>query len=108
MKVRFDEPAIDAYNEFAQTDKKLFSKIVVRMRDIQRTSFSGFGKPEPLKYALSECWSRRINDEHRLVYKVENDTLYIKSCRNIMTIDEDTIETDLKEAAKNGGASNLS
>jgi len=51
------------------------------IKDIQREPFSGIGKPEPLKYELQGYWSRRITDEHRLVYKVEEDLLIILSCK---------------------------
>nr|WP_232826352.1 Txe/YoeB family addiction module toxin [Cyanothece sp. BG0011] len=51
------------------------------MRDAQKNPFSGLGKPEPLKYELQGCWSRRITEEHRLVYKIEGDMLIILSCR---------------------------
>ena len=51
------------------------------MENIMQTPHSGLGKPEPLKYDLSGYWSRRIDREHRLVYKVDEETLYIASCR---------------------------
>ncbi|NJD00635.1 Txe/YoeB family addiction module toxin [Candidatus Erwinia dacicola] len=51
------------------------------MKDIQREPFSGIGKPEPLKHHLSGFWSRRIDSEHRLVYRVTDDSLLIASCR---------------------------
>jgi toxin YoeB len=51
------------------------------IKDISRSPFFGFGKPEPLKYELSGCWSREITHEHRLVYKVENDIIEIISCK---------------------------
>jgi toxin YoeB len=51
------------------------------MKGITRDPFRGIGKPEPLKHGLSGYWSRRITDEHRLVYKVEKDTVFIASCK---------------------------
>ncbi|WP_372478257.1 Txe/YoeB family addiction module toxin [Nostoc mirabile] len=51
------------------------------IRDIQRDPFAGIGKPEPLKYELQGYWSRRITDEHRLVYKVQEDLLIILTCK---------------------------
>jgi toxin YoeB len=81
MKVLFDESALDTYNEWAQTDRKLFAKLVSLIKNIQREPFSGLGKPEPLKHALVGFWSRRITEEHRLVYKVEDDTVFIKACK---------------------------
>jgi len=61
--------------------QKIFKNILELIRDIQREPFSGIGKPEPLKYELQGYWSRRITDEHRLVYKVEEDLLTILSCK---------------------------
>lgn len=70
------------YLYWQEHDKKISSKINNLIKDIMRSPFTGIGKPEPLKYALENCWSRRINQEHRLVYKmVENDNLYILQCR---------------------------
>ena len=51
------------------------------IKDVQRSPFEGIGKPEPLKHALSGYWSRRINDEHRIVYKVSNDAMFIAQLR---------------------------
>jgi toxin YoeB len=56
-------------------------KINTLIKEIERTPFEGSGKPEPLKHNLSGWWSRRINLEHRLVYKIENDTVIISQCR---------------------------
>nr|WP_199301770.1 Txe/YoeB family addiction module toxin [Sphaerospermopsis sp. FACHB-1194] len=63
------------------TLSEVFKKILELIKDIQREPFSGIGKPEPLKYELQGYWSRRITDEHRLVYKVEEDVLIILSCK---------------------------
>jgi toxin YoeB len=81
MKVLFDESALDTYNPRMGTDRKLFAKLVSLIKNIQREPFSGLGKPEPLKHALVGFWSRRITEEHRLVYKVEDDTVCIKACK---------------------------
>jgi toxin YoeB len=62
-------------------DKKVFKKILELIKDIQREPFSGIGKPERLKYELQGYWSRRITNEHRLVYKIEEDLLIILSCK---------------------------
>ncbi|MEY2913140.1 MAG: hypothetical protein RLZZ184_2449 [Cyanobacteriota bacterium] len=67
--------------EWGKEDKKVFKKILELIKDIQREPFSGIGKPEPLKYELQGYWSRRITDEHRLVYKIEEDLLIILSCK---------------------------
>jgi toxin YoeB len=61
--------------------KKFLRKINELIKAIQRTPFEGIGKPEPLKYDLTGLWSRRIDREHRLVYKVESDELFIYGCR---------------------------
>jgi len=59
----------------------ILKRINVLIKDVCRSPFEGIGKPEPLKHARSGYWSRRIEREHRLVYKVANDTLYIVQCR---------------------------
>ncbi|PAX53291.1 Txe/YoeB family addiction module toxin [Brunnivagina elsteri] len=80
-KIAFEEVAFEQFSQWATEDKKVFKKILELIRDIQRDSFSGIGKPEPLKYELQGYWSRRITDEHRLVYKVEEELLIILSCK---------------------------
>ena len=79
--VAFYSKALDDLYEWESTDKKIFKKIKELIKDITRTPFEGIGKPEPLKHELSGYWSRRITDEHRLVYKVSDNTLYILSCK---------------------------
>jgi toxin YoeB len=59
----------------------MLNRINQLIKDIQRQPFEGIGKPEPLKYHLSEYWSRRINDEHRMVYNVEDDALNLAQLR---------------------------
>ncbi|AHJ29551.1 Txe/YoeB family addiction module toxin [Nodularia spumigena CS-584] len=76
-KVAFEPEAFEQLGEWATEDKKTFKKILALIKDIQRDAFSGIGKPEALKYQLQGYWSRRISDEHRLVYKVEEDLLII-------------------------------
>jgi toxin YoeB len=80
-KIAFEEGAFTEFCQWTTEDKKVFKKILELIKDIQRDSFSGIGKPEPLKYELQGYWSRRITDEHRLVYKVEEDLLIILSCK---------------------------
>lgn len=80
MKVSFSEEAFADYQEWS-LDKKTFAKINELIKSICRTPFSGIGKPEPLKHELSNYWSRRINQEHRLVYKVSDDEIFIASCK---------------------------
>ena len=79
--VAFYKVAYEDYNRWEETDKKVFRRIKDLIKDISRTPFEGIGKPEPLKHELSGYWSRRITDEHRLVYKVSDNTVYILSCR---------------------------
>ncbi len=81
MTVLFDEDAWDDYLFWQKADRKIAERINTLVRDIQRSPFEGIGKPEALKHALSGYWSRRINDEHRIVYKVDGDTLLIAQLR---------------------------
>ena len=80
-KVAFEPEAFEELGQWGTEDKKVLKKILSLIKDIQRDPFSGIGKPEPLKYELQGYWSRRITDEHRLVYKVEEDILIIISCK---------------------------
>jgi len=81
MKILFPSNAWDDYLYWLETDKKTTRKINALIKDISRTPCEGIGKPEPLRHALAGYWSRRINEEHRLVYKVEDDTLKILQSR---------------------------
>ena len=81
MRVVFSEHAWDEYLAWQKTDRKLVGRINALIRDIQRAPFDGIGKPEPLQHALSGYWSRRITDEHRIVYKVKDDALLIAQLR---------------------------
>lgn len=81
MKLVFSEQAWDDYLYWQKNDKKLLERINTLIKEILRSPFSGIGKPEPLKNALSGYWSRRINDEHRLVYKVSDSNLFIAQLR---------------------------
>jgi toxin YoeB len=82
MKLVFADEAWDDYLFWQQQDKKMLERIHKLIKEIQREPLSGIGKPEPLKHALSGYWSRRINDEHRIVYKVEQDALWIAQLRH--------------------------
>ena len=77
----FESQAFEHFNTWASENKKIYTKIVQLINDIQRHPFSGTGKPEPLKYQLKGLWSRHITDEHRLVYKIANEEIIIVSCR---------------------------
>ena len=81
MKLIFSENAWEDYLYWIQTDKKTLKRVNALIQDIQRSPFSGVGKPESLKHGLSGYWSRRINDEHRIVYKVEGDSIFIAQAR---------------------------
>ena len=81
MKILFAENAWEDYLYWHQNDKKILKRINLLIGDIQRAPFKGIGKPEPLKFNWSGYWSRRINKEHRLVYKVQDDTISIAQCR---------------------------
>ena len=80
-QVAFEEKAFEDFTNWASQDKKLYTKIIALIKDIKRSPFLGLGKPEPLKHDLSGYWSRRINDEHRLVYKVTDTMIIIASCK---------------------------
>ena len=79
--VSFHDLAWEDYLYWSQTDKQILKRINELIREIRREPFSGRGNPEPLKHTLAGCWSRRINMEHRLVYKVNNEALVILQCR---------------------------
>lgn len=81
MKIIFSENAWEEYVYWQKTDKKILNRINELIKVISRTPFEGIGKPEPLKHALAGFWSRRINDEHRLVYKIEGEALLIAQCK---------------------------
>ncbi|BBC25976.1 Txe/YoeB family addiction module toxin [Pseudanabaena sp. ABRG5-3] len=81
MKLIFSERAWEDYLYWQKTDKKILNRINSLIKDIQRDPYSGIGKPEALKHGLSGYWSRRIDDEHRILYKVEDDALLLVQIR---------------------------
>ena len=81
MKLTFSSEAWDDYLHWQKTDKAMLKRINALVKEIQRQPFAGIGKPEPLKHGLSGYWSRRINDEHRLVYKATDDGVSIAQLR---------------------------
>lgn len=81
MKLIFSDEAWEDYLYGQRQDKRTLERINKLIRETQREPFSGLGKPEPLKHALSGFWSRRITDEHRIVYRVESDALLIAQLR---------------------------
>ncbi len=81
MKLVFHERAWEDYLYLQSTDTKLPERVNALIKECCRTPFAGIGKPEPLRGALAGWWSRRINREHRLVYRREDDRLLIAQCR---------------------------
>lgn len=81
MNVSFTENAWEDYLYWQKMDKKIVRRINDLIKEIKGSPFEGVGKPEPLKYDLSGKWSRRITDEHRLVYQVEGENLIVFTCR---------------------------
>ena len=81
MKLVFQEQAWDDYLYWQANDRKLLARLNALIRECLRTSFEGTGKPEPLRGDLSGWWSRRLTQEHRLVYRVADDSLLIAQCR---------------------------
>ena len=81
MKLIFAQSAWEDYLYWQKTDKKLVGRINVLIKKIQRDPFAGVGKPEPLKHNLAGYWSRRINSEHRIIYKMTDDALLIAQLR---------------------------
>jgi len=81
MKYIFVDESWDDYLYWQKTNKKYVKKINELLKDISRQPFSGMGKPEPLKFQYTGYWSRRIDGEHRLIYKVKDDEILIAKCR---------------------------
>jgi len=81
-KIVFAEKAWENYLYWQKHDKNMIKKINQLVKDIERTPFDGLGKPEPLKNNLSGWWSRRIDDTHRIVYRIENGSLEIVQCKD--------------------------
>lgn len=81
MILSWAEMAWEDYLYWQQTDKKVLKRVNALIKDIKRQPFDGLGDPEPLKHNWSGYWSRRINREHRLIYKVTDDAIIIVQCR---------------------------
>lgn len=81
MDICFHKNAFEDYIFFQKNDKKTVERINKLLRDITREPFSGLGKPETLKHNLAGFWSRRITNEHRLVYTVKENSIYVLQCR---------------------------
>ena len=76
-RIQWDFDAWEDYCQWQQTNKAVLKRINMLIKDMRRSPFEGIGKPEPLKAPLSGFWSRRINDEHRIVYAVERETFVV-------------------------------
>ena len=81
MRLVFDPKALEQLRYWTETDRRKATKILDLIEATLKSPFEGIGKPEPLKFELSSCWSRRIDQEHRLVYKVEKGELIVLTCR---------------------------
>jgi toxin YoeB len=82
MNISFTPTALDDFRHWLRHDRKIAERILSLLDETTRTPFEGTGKPEPLKFQLAGCWSRRINLEHRLVYKVRNEEIVVLACRH--------------------------
>ena len=81
MEITWAEKALEDYLYWQKTDKKILQRINLIVKNLMRHPFEGIGDPAPLKYNWSGCWSRRIDREHRIVYKINNNILIIAQCR---------------------------
>lgn len=81
MKLIFAETAWEDYLFWQEKDKRMVERVNKLIKEIRREPFTGIGKPEPLKHVLFGYWSRRITDEHRIVYRVDGDALLIAQLR---------------------------
>ena len=81
MKLVFSERAWEDYLHWQAQDEKILERVNTLIRETSRTPFQGIGKPEPLRGSLSGWWSRRITQEHRLVYRVQDGVVEIAQCR---------------------------
>lgn len=81
MKIIFLDQGWEDYLYWQNTDKAILKKVNSLIKEIERTPFEGSGKPEPLKHNLAGYWSRRINLEHRLIYKIDNEKIVVFQCR---------------------------
>jgi toxin YoeB len=81
MKIIFVDESWEDYLYWQKTDRKILERINNLVKDISRNPYSGLGKPEPLKYKYQGFWSRRITEEHRLIYRVVDEEIQIAKCR---------------------------
>jgi toxin YoeB len=81
VRLIFEDQGWEDYTSWLKTDRKMLARVNKLIQDIRRDPFTGIGKPEPLKYHLSGAWSRRIDDEHRLIYLVRDKEIIIMAAR---------------------------
>lgn len=81
MNKIFSDNAWEEYTSWLTEDRKILKRINELLKDIERNGHKGLGKPEPLKHNFTGYWSRRITDEHRLIYSIDENNINIISCR---------------------------
>jgi toxin YoeB len=81
VKKIFSDRAWDDYLYWQKNDKRMLKKVNELIKDIDWSQYEGIGKPEPLRHSLSGFWSRRINEEHRLIYRISEDEIHIAQIR---------------------------
>jgi toxin YoeB len=81
MRLIFVDESWDDYLYWQENDKKILKRINQLIKEINRAPYNGIGKPEPLKFKYKGFWSRRITDEHRLIYQIKGDAILIAKCR---------------------------
>ncbi len=81
MRLVFEPRALDDLKYWTRTDRRKAGRVLELLESVLQTPFSGIGKPEPLRHGLAGCWSRRIDREHRLVYRVQADEVIVYACR---------------------------
>lgn len=81
MQLILDINALEDLRYWVRNDRKKAEKILKLIDEVSNSPFSGTGKPEPLKHLLSGCWSRRIDEEHRLIYRLHDDQITLLACR---------------------------
>ncbi|MEV6408500.1 Txe/YoeB family addiction module toxin [Streptomyces bobili] len=81
MRLVFEDQGWEDYTSWLKNDRKMLARINKLIEDVKRDPFTGIGKPEPLKYHLPGAWSRRIDDEHRLVYLVTDKEAIVLAAR---------------------------
>ncbi len=79
--ITFSVSALKQLDEWKNSNPEILKRIISLVTDIAANPFSGIGKPEPLKHQLKGKWSRRITEEHRLIYEIKNDTIIVVSCK---------------------------